>query len=481
MLRLHHASAIHDPRTGRRLDAPAFDRAVEERCGQLEKAGLAPGHTVAIRGRGSLSFFVDLFAAWRRRSAVACLSPSLTAMEIERLTGFVGAGLLLDEDGPAPVAGKVSAAADADSGIDRPALLLFTSGTTGEPKTVVLSYRALLARVALNAAEIGADALASTLNVLPVHFGHGLIGNCLTPLLTGGTLYLFAAPELAEIGRLGMLLTDHRIRFMSSVPSFWTLATRLSAPPERPTLRRVHVGSAPLSTHHWRQIVAWAGLDAVFNVYGITEAANWIGGGRLDARGATDGYVGRMWGGQWAVAEPDGTPLLADGEGEVLVASPALMSGYFRRPDLTAKSLLNGWFRTGDIGRLDAAGRLTITGRLKDEINVAGIKVHPEEVDLLLGRHEAVAECCCFAEPDPASGERVAVAVVPAAGVAGQVDGPMLSAWMAERIRRECIPVRWYFLTAIPRSDRGKVNRAAVRDFCRSPEARGGSTERRTP
>jgi len=468
MLTLPPSAAIHDLRSGQRLDGPAFDRAVAARLGSLEKAGVRAGDRVAVHGRGTVSFFVDLFAVWRLRAVAACLSPSLTDDETARVTRFVGARLMLREEGPSPLRDvEVPAGARAhDAGIDGLALLLFTSGTTGEPKAVALSYRALLARVALNAAEIGQETLASSLNVLPVHFGHGLIGNCLTPLLAGGTLHLLAAPGLAEIGQLGTVVDDHAIGFMSSVPSFWTLAARMSPPPGRASLRRVHVGSAPLSRHQWRQVSAWTGIEAVFNAYGITETANWIGGGCMDEDGAADGYAGRIWGGQWAVAPTDGGPPRVVGEGEVLVASPSLMSGYFGRPDLTATALRQGWFRTGDIGRLDATGRLTITGRLKEEINLAGIKVHPEEVDMLLGRHEAVLESCCFAEPDPASGERVAAAIVLAADAGEPPDGRSLAAWMAARIRRECIPVRWYFVDAIPRSDRGKINRAAVRDYC---------------
>jgi len=136
------------------------------------------------------------------------------------------------------------------------------------------------------------------------------------------------------------------------------------------------------------------------------------------------------------------------------------MKGYHRRPDLTEAVLRDGWFLTGDIGRIDPDGTMWLTGRLKHEINRAGMKVHPEEIDLLLERHDDVVEACAFGIPDEISGEIVGAAVRLADGASAGVD--QLRSWCAERIRRECVPERWFVVGEIPKTDRGKINRHAV-------------------
>jgi acyl-CoA synthetase (AMP-forming)/AMP-acid ligase II len=137
------------------------------------------------------------------------------------------------------------------------------------------------------------------------------------------------------------------------------------------------------------------------------------------------------------------------------------MSGYLARPDLTAAVMQDGWLRTGDRGTIDDKGRIWLTGRIKDEINRAGLKVQPAEVDLLLETHPSVAEACTFAIEDAVSGETVAAAVRLKPGAAADVEG--LRAWCRERLRREAVPERWFVVEEIPRTMRGKIDRSAVR------------------
>jgi acyl-CoA synthetase (AMP-forming)/AMP-acid ligase II len=140
------------------------------------------------------------------------------------------------------------------------------------------------------------------------------------------------------------------------------------------------------------------------------------------------------------------------------------MSGYLRRPDLTQTAIVDGWFHTGDVGTVDERGWVRLTGRVKNEINNGGMKVSPEEVDLLLERHPAVAEACAFGLPDAVSGEVVAVAVRLAAGEAATASD--LRLWCLERIRRDAVPQRWFMVDEIPKTDRGKLNRDKVRAAC---------------
>lgn len=470
--------SVTDLASGRRLDGQALLAAADRAASCLAPhLDARPAYVVIAHG-GTPAFFADLLGAWRAGACAVCVNPSLTPGELDNVVAFVRpAAIVVGECADtaphasgvpclstAAESGEPGTLPDPNASLDDPALMLFTSGTTGEPKGVVHSFRSLFARVALNRSHIGDAVLDRTLCVLPTHFGHGLIGNCLTPLLAGGSLFLHGDTGPRGVAALGSLLEDHAVSFMSSVPAFWRMALRLGKPPGRTTLRRVQIGSAPLSADLWRQVVRWTGTESVVNTYGITEAANWVAGASAADHGVDDGLIGTMWGGASCVMDPSGKRLAA-GEGEILLQTPSLMTGYHARPDLTAEVLHDGWYHTGDTGSIDAGGVMRLTGRRRSEINKGGIKVRPEEVDLLLERHEAVLEACCFGAPDPISGECVAAAIVLDTKIPNITNG-QLRAWCKARIKPECVPDKWFRLDAIPRTDRGKINRDWVRDHC---------------
>lgn len=454
--RIPAAAGLVNARTGRTITAAELPAAIARRI-ELLPPGLEHGDRIVVGEADPLDFLVALFAAWQRGLVAVAVNPALAGPEQEIVMATTGArawcGELRTDLPDATLSAPAATAGEA------PALILMTSGTTGRPKGIVHSLAGLQRRVDLNFAAIGAAPLQNTLCVLPVFFGHGLIGNVLTPLLAGGTVHLFPSPAVSELPGMGPMIDRHRISFMSSVPSFWKLALRLSTPPQQP-LQRVHIGSAPLGLGLWRQVAEWAGTDAVFNMFGMTETANWIGGGALAAPRAADGYVGQAWGGTLAVRDAEGR-IATSGRGEVLVRSPSIMLGYFERPDLDAEALLEGWFRTGDVGDLSKDGQLTLIGRIKTEINRGGIKIQAEEVDMLLERHPDILEACAFGIPDVAAGEAVAAAIVLRPGTV--FDAEAIKAWCRTQARPDVTPARLYVMDAIPRNDRGKIVRADVR------------------
>lgn len=468
-MRLVKLGGIVDVRRGTRWTSAMLRREIGARTTALSNAGLGRGDVVVIAHEGSAPFFADLLAIWHMGATAACLEPALSAHEQAIVLNFVQpAAILIDGEGVAGACGVPQLAlsdtatpGNAPSAVavdpEAAALVLFTSGTTGAPKGVVLSFRALRMRVARNIAEIGRPALARSLITLPTHFGHGLIGNALTPLAAGGDIVLTPA-GLPLARNLSRVIDEHNITFLSSVPAFWRLALKSAAPPLKQTLKRVHVGSAPLSAGLWADIVNWSGAEVV-NCYGMTEAANWIAG--ASSRDTiSDGLVGKPWGGIAAVSNGDDAPQPV-GEGEIVVRSPSLMSCYLHRPDLTSQALRDGWLHTGDRGTIDMGGNIRLTGRIKDEINRAGLKVQPAELDMLLETHPAVAEACTFALDDAISGEMVAAAIRLLPGAA--VDVETLRSWCRTRLRREMVPERWFVVEDIPRTPQGKVNRAMVR------------------
>ena len=395
-LAVERFGTIHDLAAGTAWSAGQLASEIERRAETLRPVGIGPGSLVAITHGGTAAFFADLFAAWSLGSAAACLDPTLTPSERENVVSFCKPGAVLSESGVAR--GPGTPASNTSATLDDAALVLFTSGTTGAPKGVVLSFRALLARLNLNRDEIGDEVLARTLVTLPTHFGHGLIGNALTPLVAGGDIFLVPR-GLALAQQLGPMADEHAITFMSSVPSLWQMALRMSVPPKKSTLRRVHVGSAPLSAAAWSRIAAWCGCPVV-NCYGITETANWIAGASTSTRPPTDGFVGKPWGGSAGVVDSAGM-LHAAGTGEIVIKSPALMTGYLNRPDLTAAVLNDGWYRTGDLGRRDADGYFWVHDRKKNLIISGGENISPAEVERVLLEHPDVRECGVIGRPDP--------------------------------------------------------------------------------
>ena len=220
--------------------------------------------------------------------------------------------------------------------------------------------------------------------------------------------------------RLGNLIDEHGITFMSSVPPIWKLALKLAKPPQRGSLRRVHCGSAPLSAVAWDEIRQWTGTRQVCNAYGITETGSWVAGLDNADVPAKDGLIGTGWGAVIQILRTnDSTQPLREEDrcaigdsGYVWLNTPALMKGYFGRDDLTIKAVRDGWFMTGDIGLLDDRGRLLLRGRERDEINKGGMKIYPSDIDSVVERFERAKDVCTFALDDPIYGQAVGMAIV---------------------------------------------------------------------
>jgi oxalate---CoA ligase len=480
--------ALVEPITARRWEPDAIATEVARRIARFQRLGLARGDRVFMPFGNRLEFFAELLAIWRLGACAVPIDARLTAFEIATLVTAASPRLAVVDEAtdPAVVAALTEAGvthflttdtgeAEATAGLsqlDDDALILFTSGSTGAPKGVVHTHRSLRARWMALREQLGTAAFARTLCMLPTHFGHGLICNCLFPWLSGQDLYITPPFRPDIIMRLGALLDEHRITFMSSVPSVWRMALKMSRRPQAGSLQRVHVGSAPLSAHVWEEIRNWTGTRQVCNAYGITETGSWVAGLADADVAAEDGLVGEGWGAVIKVLRTSETdvPLDASAEcavgetGYVWLNTPALMKGYFQRDDLTAKAVIDGWFFTGDIGVLDARGRLSLRGRERDEINKGGMKIYPADVDAVVERFDKASDVCTFAIEDAMYGQIVGMAVV----LADTRDDTVraLHAWMQRHLAEPKMPSRWWAVAEIPRTSRGKINREAVRDAC---------------
>ena len=486
---------LTEPLTGRTWNRRFILDQYSRRVAYLQRHGLSDSDVVFLHYGNTLEFFVDLLAIWSLGGCVVPIDSRLTTFEVEvvarasrpSLSLWLGipekstASVLsnmgikvldtseIEASGPVPPPFSCSGNSFL---LDQPALILFTSGTTGDPKGVVHTHRSLRARWVALRQSLGLQTFRRTLCLLPTHFGHGLICNCLFPWLSGQDLFILPPFRTEGIVQLGSLLDNNRITFMSSVPTMWRIALKVAKPPRSHTLQRVFSGSAPLSASLWGEIQEWTGTREVFNSYGITETGSWVAGTTLPGFSPEDGLIGEGWGAIIKILKSSDTetppgfmPECSRGEaGYVWINTPALMKGYFGREDLTRKVVSQGWFSTGDIGLLDDRGMLYLKGREREEINKGGMKVHPADIDAIAERFENTLNVCTFGFEDPLYGENVGIAVVMNEQGGENLRG--LVQWLRRHLGKHQMPQRWYLLDEIPRTSRGKVNRSRVAEKC---------------
>ena len=336
---------------------------------------------------------------------------------------------------------------------DRPALLLATSGTTGEPKLVVLTGENLRSSAVASAFRLGLSPDDRWLDPLSVYHMGGF-APVFRSALYGTTVVLPEGgfdPETTLAA-----LDDHDCTGVSLVPTM--LRRLLDAGSLPDSLRFVLLGGAPTPPELVDRC-ARRGIP-VCPTYGMTETASQVATARPEEAVAHTGTVGRpLFGTRLSMLDGAGDPVETGETGEIVVSGPTVFEGYYGDDDATASAFSKVGFHTGDVGHRDAAGRLWVTGRLDDRIQTGGELVDPREVTAVLRDHPAVEDVAVVGLPDPEWGERVGAVIVRK----DAVDRAELDTHCRERLAGFKIPRTMAFADSLPRTASGTVERDAVR------------------
>ncbi len=345
----------------------------------------------------------------------------------------------------------------AEARADDSALILFTSATTGEGKAVPITH-GNLAAMAAN----GQDALALSENdrflaMMPLFHLQGLL-SALMQLLAGGSVVFTGG--FAQDSFAGWMKTYEPAWYTAGPVLHSAILAAGRFEPGR--LRFVRSIGARMAPELMAALEHSLGVP-VLEGYGLTETglvtANEPPPGRRKP-----GSVGRRFGAEIAILDESGAAASPGEEGEIAVRGASVIRGYRENEEATRRAFRDGWFLTGDLGRLDEDGFLFVTGRLKEMINRGGEKVLPAEVDDVLMAHPAVQQAAAFARAHPTLGEDVAAAVVLRSGLT--VSEWELRSHAARLLGAYKVPRRIYFVDALPRGATGKVQRAELAGMC---------------
>ena len=344
------------------------------------------------------------------------------------------------------------------------ALLLYTSGTTGVPKGVVLSHKNVVSggQYTVKAHELTPDDRA--LCTLPVYHINGAIVTVVGPLVSGGSVVM---PHRFGVSTFWQMLSDYRCTWFSVVPtiiSYLQSATDIEGADlnlEQIRFGRSASSALPPTLH--KAFEEKFGIS-VIETLGLTETAAPVFSNPFEPSKRKYGSPGCAVGNEAMIAGKDGKEISRGTQGEIMIRGNNVMKGYYKAPDLTAKAIEpDGWLHTGDVGYMDEDGFVFVTGRIKELIIKGGENIAPKEIDEVLYGHPAVLDCAAVGIPDEHYGEEIMCCVVLKPGCKAT----------EEELRSHCLPLLGEFKTPrdirflndLPKGPSGKIQRIKLREI----------------
>jgi long-chain acyl-CoA synthetase len=467
---------------GRVLTYAALWRAVRGVAAGLRAHGVAPGTRVALVLPNSAALVLGYYATWYAGATATPVNAGAREAELAQHLGDAAVALVIAPAGSVAAAvaatlklphvdlaalramEELAPAAPAPCAAARDvAVLLYTGGTTGAPKGAMLTHRNLVANTLQfgewYAFEPGAE---TSVCAIPMSHSGGMSGVMGVPLAAAAELLIFARFSASTIARA---VTRYRATRLFGVPTMF-IALLNDAEGRRADysrLRACRTNAAPLPPSVKNAFDTLVGREVLVEGYGLTETsplthANPIGRARPGSIGIplpdTDARI----------VDETGQDVAPGAAGELVIHGPQVMLGYWNRPDETARAIRGGWLHTGDVARMDGDGYFAVVDRQKDQINTAGFKVWPREVEETLYAHPAVRMAAVIGVPDDYRGEAVKAFVVLKDEHRDRCDAAVLVAFCRERLSGYKVPRSVELREALPLSPAGKLLRRALRD-----------------
>jgi long-chain acyl-CoA synthetase len=445
---------------------------------QLRAAGVQPGDRVALLAENQAEVAATWFGVVYAGAAVVPLHVLSTASELAQRLRHAGVALLIHDRARGPLAaealaahgGEVRALAlDAIDWQQRPlaypldtspsdtAMVLYTSATTGQAKGAAISHASLLLHTALlvqHALEL--DQRSRVLCTLPLSHSYGCRLTLLAPFYARARIVV--VPRF-DAQRTLRAIHDEALTWLAGVPTMFAAWGQTAGELPR-TLRWALCAGAPLAASVAERAEARLGCE-LREGYGMTEATFATINAPPDAR--VVGSVGKpVWGVELRIVDEAGADVPVGERGEVLVRGHNVMTQYLFDDASTGAIARDGWVHSGDVGRLDAEGRLFIVDRIKDMIIRGGYNVYPSELESVLAAHPDVRSVCVLGRPDEFYGEEIVAVVVAARAPLSAAE---LHEFAAQRVSRTRLPREYAFVDELPLGASGKVLKRTLREW----------------